>query len=687
MNLWLDLETYSPHDLKSVGVYKYCEDVEILLWAYAIDNGPAKVWDITEGTYPPQDLITALALKDTILIAHNSGFDRVVLESCGYTNKNHKWRCTMVQALVHSLPGGLDALCGIYGIDEDKAKIKDGRRLVLQFCKPQKHSDIVRCTRETHPEDWKRFVEYARMDIVAMREVQKRMPKWNNSDTEYAAWLLDQKINDRGFAVDLDLAKAAIAAVDKEQTENRRRTSEATAGEVESATQRDKLLAFMLEAYGVELPNMQISTLNRRLEDPDLPEPVKELILLRLQSAGTSTKKYHTVVDAACKDEKIRGTTQFCGAHRTGRFGGRIFQPHNLPRPKLKPFKAKHQDIGIEALKLGCADLMYDSVTDLASSCIRGVIVAKPSHKLCVSDWSSIEGRGLAWLAGEDWKLQAYRGIDAGEEKFDMYELAYANTFRVPVDSVNDYQRQQGKVLELALGYAGGVGAFVTFAKGYGINLEKLVEEVYHKIEGRALEEALYYWGHIKTNKSKNLGLSEKVFTTCDAIKRLWRWANPMIVKFWADLDASIRDAIENKQRTVLDHVVVDMAGSWLRIQLPSGRYLSYAGARIVEGQIKYLGINQYSRKWCLLNLTSGKAAENATQAFARDILINGLNNAEEQGYPAVLHVHDEIIAEVPDDPMYSHEELSRILSVPPPWASDLPLAAEGFESYRYRKG
>ena len=679
--LYIDLETYSPIDLKTCGVYKYTEQVEILLFTYALNDGPVNVWDCTKDKTPPDLIIQVIRDKSIHLCAHNSGFDRVVLNRCasGLTY-NRLWRDTMVRALAHGLPGGLMVLSEIFKLPIDKAKDKAGHTLIHLFCKPQKAGS--RATRVTHPKEWVQFVDYARLDIEAMRILDKKLPVWNDTDEERALWYLDQKINDRGFAVDSELAKAAIQAVEKEKLIRNAATQDATDGTVNAATQRDALLKYILEIHGVDLPNMQIGTLTRRLEDPDLPEPVKELIQLRLESSGTSTKKYSTLLKSVCSDGRLRGGLQFCGASRTGRWSGRIFQPHNLPRPK---YKKDDIEIGIGALKTGCADLLYENVTSLASSAIRGIIVAPKGKKLVISDLSGIEGRMLAWLAGEEWKIKAYYDFDAGRIQNDMYELTYARTFNIYPCDVDDDKRKLGKVLELAMGYGGGVGAFVTFANGYKVDLEDMTNRVWSELPEQVVDEASDYWA-ICVKERKTLGLSEKVFVACDSIKRLWREANPAIVQFWKDLQDAAYQALLYDRVIAGKHFQVDKKGTWLRIRLPSGRYVCYAGAKIEEKKIRYLGINQYTRKWCKLSTYGGKSCENATQGAARDILAHGMRLAENAGYKIVLSVHDELLTEVPDSPEFNHETLSKIMSTNPPWAPELPLAAAGFEAYRYRK-
>ncbi|WP_242425317.1 DNA polymerase [Xenorhabdus bovienii] len=654
-----------------------------MIFAWAVNNNPVQVWDVTSGNAMPEILKQALSNPDVILFAHNSHFDRTVLTHTGFKTELSRWRDTMVQALTHGLPGALGALCDVLGISADKAKDKEGKALIQLFCKPRpKNVSIRRATSKTHPEEWQRFIAYAGLDIEAMREVHKRLPKWNYQGDELALWHRDQQINDRGVCMDVELAKSAIDAVEQEQKLLAARTQEMTDGEVQAATQRDAMLRHITAAFGVILPDMQKSTLERRIADPDLPAPLRELLSIRLQASTTSTSKYKALMNGVSEDGRLRGTLQFCGASRTGRWAGRLFQPQNLPRPTLP------QDVidsGIEALKAGCADLLYDDIMQLTSSAVRGVIIAPAGKKLVVSDLSNIEGRMLAWLAGELWKLQAFRDNDAGIGA-DLYKLAYARAFNIEPDEVTKDQRQIGKVMELGLGYGGGVAAFVTFALTYGLDLDELATAALPSIPANVQREAMS-WYKKSVEQNQTYGLSEKVFITCDSLKRMWRNAHTATVPFWYELEEAVKRAINSPNTTIpCRKLRVRRDGAWLRVVLPSGRAVCYPSPRLDGGQISYMGTNPYSRKWQRLKTYGGKLVENVTQAAARDVLAGNMPLIEEAGYAIVLTVHDEVLTEAPDTPNYSHEHLSTLLATNPDWALDLPLNAGGFESYRYRK-
>ncbi|EGQ2099196.1 DNA polymerase [Salmonella enterica] len=701
--LWGDLETYCDIPIKN-GTHAYAECAEVMLFAWAINDGPVRVWDLTAGEPIPDPLWFALRDPDTLLYFHNSHFDRTVLRHSHprLAPDVTRWRDTMVQALAHSLPGALGALCEVLGVPQDKAKDKEGKALIQLFCKPRpKNSKLRRATSKTHPEEWRRFVAYAGLDIEAMREVYKRLPKWNYQGAELALWHRDQQINDRGVCMDVQLAQAAIEAVDQEQKRLAKRTQVMTDSEVQAATQRDALIKHIVESYGVDLPDMQRSTLERRIADPDLPSAVKELLHIRLQASTTSTSKYKSLMKGVSRDGRLRGTLQFCGASRTGRWAGRLFQPQNLPRPSLKQDQI---DEGIEALKAGCADLLFDNIMELTSSALRGCIMAPEGKKLVVSDLSNIEGRKLAWLAGEQWKLDAFRDYDTlildqngapiwdtAVKDFkrrgpDLYKLAYARAFNISPDDVDKYQRQIGKVMELGLGFGGGVAAFLTFALVYGLDLDELANAALPNIPRDVIREAKSWYDESVKRKS-TFGLSERVFIACDSLKRLWRRAHPATCDFWYELERTVRTAIATPKKTLCcGYLKVRRDGAWLRIQLPSGRALCYPSPSIEKGNITYQGVNSYSRKWQRLKTYGGKLVENVTQAAARDVLAGNMPLIEDAGYSIVLTVHDEVICEAPDTDDFNDTALSALLSTNPEWAPDIPLNAGGFEAYHYRK-
>lgn len=773
--LYLDDETFCETPI-AYGTHRYAQLVEILLRAWALDDAAPAVVDVANGERPPRILLEAVRAAQAGEIevwAHNSHFDRTVERHVGFNIPVNAWRDTMVQALAHGLPGALGTLCEVLGVPADKAKDKAGRALIMLFCKPtpfrfpharkdfasKAEYDLAkelaagtwvgRATRATHPAQWEQFKSYAGGDIEAMREVRRRLPKWNYQGDELALWHLDQAINDRGVYIDLDLTHGALEAVDEAQVGLAEQTMEMTDGQVENANKRDQLLLHILEAYGIDLPDMQKATLERRLGDPDLPEGFKELLRVRLSTATTSTSKYKTLINGTSSDGRLRGLLQFCGASRTGRWAGRLFQPQNLPSRGLMP--QDQIDIGIEALKDGTASLLFDDIMWLTTSAIRGCIAAPAGRKLVVADLSNIEGRDQAWLAGEAWKLKAFADFDTvqmadgswltGPEYFalcranqapelalnhkgepiraghDLYMASYAKSFNIKPEDVTKEQRQVGKVQELALGYEGGVGAFVTFAASYGIDLDELASKAARFIPGEVWGQAsiMLEWHRSKgRDPAAQLGMADKTWLVCESFKLGWRTGHANIKAYWKEVDACAREAISNPCTTIqCGKVRMRRDGAWLRIVLPSGRALCYPGpkleaekrkrkdAELVETadifsvdeevatgrtKITYMGINQYSRKWGRIDTYGGKLFENICQAVARDVMAVNMAAIEAAGYEIVLSIHDELVCETPDDPRYNAEHLAALLCAPPPWALDMPLAAAGFESYRYKK-
>lgn len=704
--LWCDIESYSPVPIK-FGSHRYAEEAEVMLFAYAIADEPVACVDLTAGEQFPDDLQSALADPEYEIWTHNGGgFDMPVLVKTGIFSIDllPRLRDTMVQAFAHGLPGSLDKLGEILKLDTDAQKLKEGKALINLFCKPlPKNNKLRRATRETHPEKWAEFIEYAKQDIVAMREVHKKLPKWNypNDPLEMSHWRRNLAFNYRGFLVDTDLARAAVMASEKAKEGLAEQVSEATNGDVEAATQRDKLLAHILAEYGISLPDMKKSTIERRANDPSLPSSLRFLLQMRLESSMTSVSKYTALLNSVSSDGRLRGTIQHLGAQRTGRDAARLFQPQNMKRPdaalisrEMGVEKAtpevldKYIKEGVDALKAGTADLEFSNVMGLTANLVRSAIIAPPGKKLCVADLANIEGRVLAWQAGEEWKLKAFREYDAGTGP-DLYKLAYSRSFNVPIDSVDKDQRQLGKVQELALGFEGGVGAFVTMTMTYNMDLTKIKDAVFaslDRVDDDIVREAQRFWTWVQ-EKKRTLGLDRDVFIACDILKRAWRAAHPNTVDYWKNVKNGVMRAINSPGVVVtVNRIRIVRKGAWLRVVLPSGRSLCYPAPRVEEGKISYAGINQYTRQWGRINSYGGKYVENFTQAIARDVLKHGEMQLEAAGYTMLLPIHDEPVTEAPDTPEYSGEGLAACLSVNPPWAPDLPLSAAGFETYRYYK-
>ena len=690
--VYMDLETFSETPIK-YGTHKYAENCEILLWGYAIDDEPAKVWDCTKTPDMPPDLkaaVDAIQRREARCVWHNGmNFDTVVLEAKGIRLPIEQIIDTMVIAYQHGLPGALGDLCDVMRMPKDTAKDKDGKRLVQIFCKPlPSNYKLSRATRFTHPEDWRRFVNYCRLDVEAERALYKMLPKWNaNNPTEHAFQCLDATINRRGMLMDIPLAKAAVAMAERNKAKLAEETRIRTNGEVSAATQRDAMIRYIEKVYGIKMESMTKAELEKRCDDPELPEPMRELLRLRLMSTKTSIQKFQSIINCACLDDRLRGCLQFRGAARTGRFSGRFFQPQNLACPTMQN---EFIDFAIETLKDGTFDLWFDNASEVLPNLLRGEIIAPEGKKLVVADYSNVEGRVLAWLSGEQWKLKAFREFDEGHGH-DLYKLTYGRTFIVPPESVTKAQRQMGKVLELALGYGGGAGAFVTFARGYGIDLHDMAASVREAINPTIWAEAEDSYEFF-VERNLTAGLDREVFLACDAVKRAWRLANPHIVGFWNAVDKALEDALANGVKASAgEHVRMKKVGNYLLVRLPSGRFLCYPSPRIGaigsdDDRFSYMGVQQFSRKWCRIRSYASKVVENITQAVSCDLLCEALLKLESHGFETVLTVHDEAITEAPDSPEFSLELMEALMTELPEWAKGLPLAAAGFEAKRYRK-
>ena len=650
--LWLDLETYCTVNIRH-GAYRYAEEAEVMLVAIAKDNDPVDVWETQDKPDWREALHEAVEAADTVVI-HNSNFDRTILREQGINIPVEKIVDTMVMALQHGLPGSLGQLCDVLNVPQDKAKDKAGKKLIHLFTKPcPKNWKLRRATRETHPNDWTAFIEYARLDVDAMRDVHGRLPHWNDSDYERNLWRVDQRINDRGIAVDLDFARSALRAFDRASRTLASRAAHLTGGSVTSATQRQRLLDYFDDTLDFVPEDLTRTTLGNLLGGK-LDPKVRELLEIRQQAAATSPAKYTVLLNGASRDGRLRGLIQFCGAARTGRDAGRLFQPQNLPRSP-DWFDGEVQEITVAAFKADCEDIIWDNVSERCAFGVRGALVAPVGKKLVIADLSNIEGRVLAWLANEEWKIAAFKDYDRGEGH-DLYKVTAGRILGKMAVNITKTERQlQGKVPELAGGYQGGVGAY---RKMGGAVFDAMTDEDIQKIV------------------------------------TAWRNAHPRTRSLWYDMEAAARQAINNLGASfgVRDLITFDVRAdtqgiAWLRMRLPSGRYLCYPSPEVSpSGSITHDGMNQYTRKWERLDTYGGKLTENAVQAIARDVFMTGMLHAETEGYAVCIRVHDELVCETPDDPAYTSDRLAALMSTNPSWSARLPLSAAGFEAYRYRK-
>lgn len=693
--VWLDIETYSAIKLKKSGVYRYAEDAEIIIVGYAFDDETAQVHDLTLSPLLPEPLVQALR-ECTEVWAHNSTFDRVVWNNFfkdKYVIPLEKWHDTMVQSYEHGLPGALSALCSALGMPVDQSKNVEDGKLVHLFCKPLgKNRKLDRASRETHPKEWAKFMEYCRQDVEAMRGAQKRMPNINYpaNPNEVKFFHLDQRMNDRGVYIDLHLVEAMLAALEKEKDRLKAAIDEETDGYVKAATQRDKLLEYIFLNYGIHFDTLDKAMVYRELNNLDLSPEIRTLLEIRQESCKTSTAKYQAIVNAVCSDDRVHGMFQFRGATKTGRCAARLIQLQNLPSRNVPD----HQYIDgfIEFTKAGKADYYDAKVMDMASYTLRGTLIPAPGYKYLVSDWSNIEGRLACWFAGEDWKIQAFKDFDAGNGP-DLYNLAYAKSFKIPVEKVNKQQRQIGKCQELALGYGGGAGAFSIFAAGYNVDLSSLASQL-GGVPEELLEKADWMWEYA-TKRNATHGLPREIFKACDVIKQVWRLAHPAIFNFWKALEEGMATCyqafVDNRDIPPIQigrHIRMKMMRHMNRlvVRLPSGRCLNYNFFEH-DASLKsftYMGTHPVAKRWTRLHVFGGHMLENICQATSSEILNFTMLECEKSDLPPVIQVHDEVVCEVTKD--RSIEELDAIMVKGFDWTNDLPLAASGFETLRYRK-
>lgn len=690
LDFFLDTETFSPVDLGK-GLARYSSQGEVMIVTSAMGEEQVALWDVTASDIIPPGLLDR-AERCTRVIAHNATFDQTMVEADPRLRPladrlAGKWYCTMAMALRHGLPGGLDKLSHIFKLPPEFHKLP-GKEFINLFCKLQKGK--TRATRLTHPKQWAEGLIYAQQDIRAMREIYYQCPSWNDSAFELGLWELDQKINRRGIAVDVKFATAAVRASKAAQDRNADKTQALTEGTVNRATQRDRLLEFIFLEHGVTLPDLKADTVERRLDDPELPPLLKELLRVRLSSAKASTSKYKRVLDLQFAG-RMHWLLQYCAAIRTKRWGGRNFQPQNLMRPR-PGVKLRDIEATIEAVLSGHEDILLDDDTQAAlADAVRSVLVAGDGRKLVGADLSNIEGRFLPWVAGEEWKLQAFRDYDRGIGQ-DLYKVVYGNAFNVDPADVDGDQRQIGKVLELAFAIGGGVGACVTAAATYHIDLEALAAAVHRTAPRAVLLDAEEVWQWAK-RKRRTLGLEQHVYVACEALKRMWRDAHPASVRFWDECGAAAQCALQmpGTVHKVGQYIEFERKGVWLRLKLPSGGYLSYPNASVEYSEdnrptLTYMAWNVYRKGWYKERTWGAKFSSDIRQGGSRDCMAARMQPAEDAGYPIVLTVHDELVTEPANDSRFTAEELSSILATNEPWNVGLPLAADGHEMQRYHK-
>lgn len=637
-----DLESFSSEDIKN-GVFRYVEapDFEILLMSYAFGDDPVQVWDFTQDGLPPW-LAGALTDPNVIKVAHNCQFERACLHKAfGVYSPPVQWMDTMHLAAMNGLPMTLEAAGAALQLEQQK--LDTGKALIRYFCKPcaptKANGGRTRNIPEHAPEKWALFKEYNRRDTEAEREIFYRLIPTKLTPTERRVECLDARINERGVLIDRALAEQAVHMDEAFKAEHSAELQKLTG--LENPNSVSQLKAW-LAARGIpaqSLDKKSMPDLMKRAIDPT----TKRVLALRQMLGKSSTKKYTAMLNAACADGRIRGTLQYYGAARTGRWAGRIIQPQNFPQNHLDQIdkvRAIVRSGDLEGL-----ELIYDNIPDVLSQLIRTAIVAAPGHTFLVADYHAIEAVCIAYLADEKWRLDVF----AGDGK--IYEASYAQAFGVPKESVKkgSPERQKGKIMELALGYGGGPGALLAFgADKLGLNPDQLQE------------------------------LVDK-----------WRAASPKITAFWSACERAAKNALRNPGRTfkLANGCAYLRDRDALRLILPSGRRLSYWGAWLdEEGHLRFMGQNQTTRKWEKMETWGGRLVENIVQAFARDILAEAMLRLDDAGFPVVFSVHDEVIVEALASA--SVADVQRIMAHPVSWAPGLDkyLSADGYATPFYMK-
>lgn len=663
--LSIDIETYSSTDLKKSGIYKYVEapDFAILLIGWAIDNEPIQLFDLA-GDLPEADqakqFIPLLTDPSILKTAHNANFERVCLKKYfGIDLPIEQWQCTMAQASMLGLPLSLEAAAKVLKLEAQKSAT--GKALIKYFsvpCKPTKVNGGRKRNLPQHDADkWKQFKEYCIQDVEVERQIRKKVDSFKQPEFERRLWSIDQKINDRGVALDQQFVKNVIKINYDAQEKLTARAIELTGLENPNSVQQ---LISWLSEEGLETSTLQKQNI------PDLlkltsSEIIKEVLSIRQQMSKTSIKKYRTMLDAVCSDGRIRGLLQYYGANRTGRWAGRLVQVQNLPRISIEDI-----DVARNCIKENSVDdleFLYGNIPLTLSELIRTSFIASPGHRLIISDFSAIEARVIAWLSGEKWRLEVFKTHGK------IYEASASAMFRIPITEITKSSpyRQKGKIAELALGYQGGVGALTTMDQQEAFKDN-------HKNWHRALHGIM----------SSRLDEDEMP----DIVAR-WRKANRSIVNYWYKVQDAAAEAIQGSKVSLPHGLKMFIEKGVFFIQLPSGRKLSYLRPKLKEGMhgplIYYEGMNQTTKQWGLQQTYGGKLVENIVQAIARDLLAEKMIQLDEKGYSIVMHVHDEIISEMPEG-VGSIAEVNAIMASPLPWSNGLPLAADGFETIFYKK-
>lgn len=650
--LSIDIETYSSVDIKKSGMYKYVQspDFEILLFAYSYDFGPVQVVDIAQGEKIPYFVLMDLHRPDVIKTAFNAAFEYCCLSKF-YTTHISQWRCTMVHSRYCGFPGSLAAAGKALQLPEDKAKLKAGKALIRYFCVPcaptQRNGGRTRNYPKHDPAKWKLFVEYNRQDVVSEMEILKKLSSYEIPEQERYLWIIDQVINMHGVRIDMELVNGALA-IDSQTAAELTEQAKSITG-LDNPNSVAQLKAWAEAQAGTEIESLNKGTVAEMLANKTGTEALQEMLKLRQELAKTSIKKYKAMEDAVCSDGRIRGLLQFYGANRTGRWAGRLVQVQNLPRNFIESLDTAR--VLVKKQKVDALKLIYGNIPDTLSQLIRTAFIPADGHIFAVADFSAIEARVIAWLAGEDWRLDVFRTHGK------IYEASASSMFGIPLELIKkgnpEYAlRAKGKVAELALGYQGASGALIQMG-------------------------------------ALNMGLSEDELP--DIVKR-WRQANKRIVDFWYKVEQCAVDCAEYGVISTLPHgITFSRDERCLFITLPSGRKLFYNEPKLIPNDrgfksLWYMGVNQTSKKWEPIQTYGGKLTENIVQAVARDCLAEAMINLYRTRYKIVMHIHDEAVCEIPASGNQSLDEAIKLMCELPSWAEGLPLNADGFITSYYKK-
>ena len=645
----IDIETFSDIDLGKCGVYRYAESpsFDILLFSYSMDDGQIKLIDLASGEKLPEEIINALMDASIIKTAFNANFERVCLMKylCRVLGKEvyldpSSWRCSEVQAAMLGLPLHLEGVAQVLQLEEQK--MSEGKALIRYFCMPCKptaaNGGRTRNLPSDAPEKWEQFKAYNIRDVGVELAIRKKLEKYPIPEAEHDLYVLDQKINDRGFQADMNFVMQAITCDRQFSVAATEKAYELTGLENPNSVAQ---LKDWLVGRGVEVESLSKKNVQELVGETE--GEVKEALKLRLLMAKTSVRKYEALERAVCSDGRVHGLLQFYGANRTGRWAGRLVQVQNLPQNHLEDLKLA-RDLVKEG-RFEDIELLFGNTPGVLSELIRTAFVPKEGHRFIVADFSAIEARVISWLAGEKWRLEVF----ASHGK--IYEAAASMMFHVPIEEVTKGSplRQKGKISELACGYGGGVGAL----KAMGA-LEMGVEE------------------------DELQGLIDN-----------WRTANPRIVNFWWEVDKAAITAVKERTKTRTHGIIFTYQSGMLFVTLPSGRNLVYVKPKLMlnkfgrEG-LTYEGIGA-TKKWERIETYGPKIVENIVQATSRDLLADAMLRLDQAGFAIVAHVHDEVICEVPEGKS-SVEEICSFMSKGPKWAQGLPLTADGYECEFYQK-